>query len=113
MRPKGYHESQIWWCSIGENIGVESDGKGKDFLRPVLIIKKFGYSAFLGVPLTSKAKANKPFYYEISIGKRKSLLMFSQIRTWDSSRLVRKVTDIDGESFLYIKDALYVYLGMK
>ena len=36
---------EIWWCALGVNIGVEVDGKGNDYLRPVLILKK--YNQFL------------------------------------------------------------------
>ena len=31
-------EQEIWWCSIGLNVGTEIYGKGEDFARPVLII---------------------------------------------------------------------------
>ena len=47
-------EGEIWWCKIGENVGTEICGKGKDFLRPVLIINKLSRYNFIGVPLTSK-----------------------------------------------------------
>ena len=36
---KLYHQRQIWWCSLGLNIGSEQDGTGIAFDRPVLIIK--------------------------------------------------------------------------
>ena len=35
-----YKEGDVWWCSVGLNIGTESCGKGGEFRRPVLIIKK-------------------------------------------------------------------------
>ena len=35
-----FKEGDIWWCSIGLNIGDESYGKGRDFRRPILIFKK-------------------------------------------------------------------------
>ena len=28
-------EGDIWWCSCGENVGVEINGKSKLFSRPV------------------------------------------------------------------------------
>ena len=37
LRPLWYKERDIWICNLGENIGFEEDGKGKDFTRPVLI----------------------------------------------------------------------------
>lgn len=47
-------EGEIWWCAIGENIGVEINGKSKTFARPVLILRKLGKYSFMGIPLTSK-----------------------------------------------------------
>lgn len=40
------HAREIWWCSIGINVGDEEDGKNSMFERPVLIIKKFNQQAF-------------------------------------------------------------------
>ena len=36
-----FRQGDIWWCSLGFNIGEEIFGKGKKFTRPVLIFKKF------------------------------------------------------------------------
>ena len=36
-----FHEREIWWCSIGINLGDEQDGKNELYERPVLVIKKF------------------------------------------------------------------------
>lgn len=35
-----FNEREVWWCAIGVNVGYEIDGKGKDFARPVLVLKK-------------------------------------------------------------------------
>ena len=34
-------EGDLWWCAVGENVGIEVSGKSKDFTRPVIILKKF------------------------------------------------------------------------
>ena len=47
-------EGEIWWCSVGENVGVEVNGKQELFLRPVLIMKKLSRFGFMAIPLTSK-----------------------------------------------------------
>ena len=47
-RPTKFRAGQVWRCKIGENIGVEMDGKGDSFLRPVLILKRYGNDALLG-----------------------------------------------------------------
>ena len=47
-------DGEVWWCAIGENVGVEVNGKNAPFSRPVLILKKLSRYSFVGVPLTSK-----------------------------------------------------------
>ncbi len=54
-----FKEGEVWWCSIGINIGVEIYGKGKKFTRPVLIFKKFNEGSFLGIPLTTQIREEK------------------------------------------------------
>ena len=41
------------------NIGYEQDGSGNDFIRPVVIIRKFNNEIFWGVPLTKTRKKIK------------------------------------------------------
>src|SRR3972149_11433241 len=49
-----FQEREIWWCSLGCNIGYEQDGKHELFERPVLIVRKFNADLFWGLPLSSK-----------------------------------------------------------
>jgi mRNA interferase MazF len=35
-----FKERDVFWVSIGENIGYEQNGKGEIFSRPVVIVKK-------------------------------------------------------------------------
>ena len=60
-----YHSRQIRWCRLGVNVGYEQDGTGKDFSRPVLILKGFSRHVCLVVPLTTSVKKNK---YHVFIG---------------------------------------------
>ena len=48
-----FHEREIWWCSIGVNVGFEQHSQTSDFSRPVVIVKKFTRDMFLGIPLTT------------------------------------------------------------
>jgi len=34
-----FHEREIWWCSLGLNIGYEEDGKNDNYTRPILVLK--------------------------------------------------------------------------
>ena len=54
-----FHEREVWWCSLGVNVGFEQDGKGEKFARPVLVFKKFNNECFWALPLTTKIKKNR------------------------------------------------------
>jgi hypothetical protein len=36
-------EREIWWASVGENVGSEINGKSALFSRPVIIYKKLSH----------------------------------------------------------------------
>jgi mRNA interferase MazF len=35
------HPREVWWCSLGLNIGTEIDGKNENFERPVLVMNVY------------------------------------------------------------------------
>ena len=89
-----FHEREIWWTSLGLNIGHEQDGKNINFERPVLIIKKFNNELCWIIPLTSKSKANPLYYFKLENnlkGETDSVAILSQIKLISSKRLLRKV----------------------
>jgi len=104
-----FHEREIWFCSIGVNIGYEQDGKNKHFERPILIIKKFNQRMFWGAPLTSKVKKGK-YYFPIRHRNKEYSIILSQIRLFDSKRLLRKIHSISSDSFCQIKNILKKFL---
>jgi mRNA interferase MazF len=79
-------EREIWWCSIGVNVGDEEDGHNDLYNRPVLVVRKFNRRIFWGLPLTSKIKDN-PFYFPLELKGVKSCAMLSQLRLYDTKRL--------------------------
>src|SRR6185295_15978434 len=85
-----YNQREIWWCSIGVNLGHEEDGKGNVFSRPVLVIRKFNRHVFLGVPLSTRIKDNK-FYLPVYFHNRQQSAMLTQLRLWDVKRLTSKM----------------------
>src|SRR3989344_192482 len=48
-----YHEREVWWCSLGLNVGNEQDGSGSEYRRPVLILKGLSKQTCLMIPLTT------------------------------------------------------------
>jgi len=47
-------EREIWWCSIGINVGDEEDGHNALYNRPVLVVRKFNTRIFWGVAMTTQ-----------------------------------------------------------
>src|SRR5882724_5784065 len=77
-----FHEREIWFSSLGVNIGFEQDGRGQRFLRPVIILKKFNNEVLWAIPLTKNQKKGK-YYFSFSMGKDESVAILSQIRLID------------------------------
>lgn len=90
-----YYEREIWWCSLGVNIGNEQDGVNELFERPVLILKKFNSQILWIIPLTTSDKSSY-FYFK---SKDFSSVILSQIRLISSRRLLRKIGTINYEDF--------------
>ncbi|MDP3962257.1 MAG: type II toxin-antitoxin system PemK/MazF family toxin [bacterium] len=104
-----FHERDVWWCSIGVNIGVESNGKNDFFERPVLILKVFNKDMIWCLSITSTIKAS-PFYYLINFETGPRSVMITQIRTVSSKRFLRKVDSVSDEDFVAIKYAVSAIL---
>lgn len=93
-----FYEREVWWCSLGLNVGVESDGKNDNFERPVLIIKKFNSDMLWAVPLTSKERVGE-HYQKIVHDSGVSWVCLSQVKTISTKRLLRKIGMISESGF--------------
>ncbi len=107
-----YKEGEIWWCSTGENIGTEVNGKGSDFTRPVLIFKKFSSDTFFGLHLSSKEKSGS-WFVQISFKGENQTIILNQGRTYCSTRLKSQMGQVGEYYFKKIKDGFYrLFLDM-
>ncbi len=104
-----FHEREVWWCSVGINVGNEIDGKKNIFGRPVLIIKKFNKTTALIVPLSSSIIKH---YYNFSFSHegRNYSARLSQVRVISTSRLVKIIYTIDRSLFDQIISKIKAYL---
>lgn len=93
-----FHEREIWWCSLGVNVGVETDGKNDNFERPVLVLKKFNKDMVWVVPITSR-KGPAKYYYPIKYGNKDRWVILSQLKTISSKRLIRKIEALPESDF--------------
>ena len=92
------NQREIWWCSIGLNVGSEEDGKNELFERPVLIVDVFNRDMLRIVPLTSKNKIDL-FHVQITYNDRFGSAIISQMKTISSKRLSRKLCRLDTIQF--------------
>lgn len=100
-----FSEREIWWASVGLNIGLEQNGKNCNFERPVLVFKKFAGNIAWIIPITSKTKVG-PYYFPIHFHKKTYFLILSQLRLVSSRRLLRKIRVLSITEFKEVKAKL-------
>ena len=101
-----FHEREVWFSSLGANIGFEQDGRGDKFLRPVIVLKKFNNEVLWCLPLTKTEKKGK-YYFSFPLNDKEiSTAILSQIRLIDSKRLQYKIGDMAKKDFDEIKEKL-------
>ncbi len=99
------NEYQVFWCSLGENVGDEENGKGYIFRRPVLIFKKFNNNLFWGIPMSTKNKDNK-YYVKVLLKGIEQSAMISQLRVLDSKRLDQYIGYVSKADFIKIQNRI-------
>jgi len=110
-KPPLFKEGEVWWCSIGENIGYEISGKSGLFSRPVLVFKKLSANTFLGIPLSSQQRKGS-WYVTITLKGNVSVAVLSQVRVFDYRRFSTKMGHLDGTDFKQVKRGFEkLYLG--
>jgi mRNA-degrading endonuclease toxin of MazEF toxin-antitoxin module len=110
-RPMGYKDRDVWWLSVGHNVGFEENGKGPAFRRPVLVVRGFSKEVFWGVPLTSKIKSGIYYHtFTITGATTQSTALLSQLRTFDTKRMISKVGMVNEADFKEIKKQLRAFI---
>jgi mRNA interferase MazF len=108
-----FNEREIWWCSVGVNVGHEIDGKSRFYNRPVLIVKKFNARLFWGVALSTQIKQDK-HYFLIDFHGKKQSVMLSHLRLYDTKRLhSERMGKLPHKQFEAVKAALRELLKEK
>ena len=93
------HERELWWCTLGMNIGFEQDGSDLEYRRPVLILKGLSMDTCLIIPLTTSNHRHK-MRPEIGLVEDKhACAIISQMKVIDTKRLVRKIGNLDKTIF--------------
>lgn len=98
----------IWWVSLGQNIGVETNGKNENFERPVVVIKIFNNFGMLVAPISGNLKKGKYFIEFINNEGEKNIINMSQIRSISSKRFIRYIGELGIEDFEKVRQ---IYLS--
>jgi mRNA interferase MazF len=95
-------EGDIWWASVGENVGSEINGKSDLFSRPVVIYKKLSHGFYFVVPTTTQSREGTWF---VSFRQKDKMMVacLHQARAIDHRRLSSKLGTIDDEDFQRVK----------
>ncbi len=101
-----FNQRDIVFISLGQNIGNEQYGKGEEFLRPVIVIKKFNQNLFLGIPLSSKEK-NGYFFYNVKFKNKTNTALLLQSRTFDSRRIKYRIATLSHTEFNKVLKRFY------
>lgn len=103
----GFKDRDIFYMKMGKNIGYEQDGKGDNFVRPIVIVKGFNKDIFFGIPLSTKIKEGR-YYYKFQFQKKDELItniaLLSQMRLFSTKRLLNKIGMMSKEDFTKMKN---------
>jgi mRNA interferase MazF len=103
------NEREVWWCTLGVNVGSEQDGSPEFFERPVLVVRKFNKEMVLVVPLTS-APRRTPYHIVVRHAGVEFAAVISQVRLISTKRLARKVYQMDRAIFARVVGRMHEML---
>lgn len=104
--PKPYKVRSIYWCQVGVNIGYEQDGTGKEFGRPVLVLRSINRETCFAVPLTTSAKKDKYRVPVGLVGGKEAQAIISQMRAISTRRLADRIGTLEEGHFENVKTAV-------
>ncbi|MBR2998318.1 type II toxin-antitoxin system PemK/MazF family toxin [Candidatus Saccharibacteria bacterium] len=83
-------DGDVWWAAVGENVGVEIDGKNSRYSRPIVILKKLNNLISIAVPLTTK-EHNGTWYQKFTFQGKTQTAVLSQTRPISTARLYTRI----------------------
>ncbi len=106
QKPPLVSEHDIWWASLGENVGSEINGKSQLFSRPVIILKKLAHGFYFVIPTSTQLKTGT-WFVPFRNGHRDMVASLHQARCLDYRRLSTKLGQLDDSDFQRVKDGFW------
>ena len=101
-----FKQRDIFFINMGQNVGFEQNGKGENFVRPIIILKKITNQMFLGIPLSSQLKKGD-WFFEFEFNTKddvsRNIAIIPQIKMFSSRRLLNKIGVIKTKDFEILK----------
>jgi len=103
-------QREIWWAALGVNIGNETDGKHKNFERPIVVVSVYGTKTVWGVPVTTQKKTNGEFYYQYELDGEIYTASLTDMRSLSFKRLLRKIGRMSQNDFKRLQERLREFI---
>lgn len=100
--PPYVNEGDVWWASLGENVGAEINGKSHLFTRPVIIFKKLAHGFYFVIPTTTQHRKGS-WYVGFPQHSHIVTACLHQARTIDYRRLYSKLSELYDHDFVRVK----------
>lgn len=104
-----FKEGEIWWSSVGMNVGNEIFGKGEDFTRPVLVFKKLSQNSCIVLPVTTQEKIGS-WFTPVTLNGGPRWVMLYQIRMTHVSRFQRRLGQLSPADYSKVRKMLKDFL---
>jgi mRNA interferase MazF len=101
-KPPLVSEGDIWWASLGENIGTEVNGKSAIFSRPVIILKRLSRETYFVIPATTQNHSGS-WYVPYTYDGQRAIACLHQARSIDYRRLFSKLGIVEERAMAQIQ----------
>jgi len=103
-RPPLVSQGDIWWASVGENVGSEVNGKSQLFSRPVIVFKKLAHGFYFVIPTTTQDRRGT-WFVPFRQREQSMVACLHQARAIDHRRLSSKLGTLDDKDFDRVRRA--------
>ena len=104
-------DGEVWWVAVGENVGVEINGKSEYFSRPVLVFRKLSHLGFMGIPLSTQ-EHNGSWYVNFRFQSKMVYAALSQAKVFSTARLYNRLGQVAEDDMEMVKEGFRnLYLG--
>lgn len=102
---------EVWWVAIGENVGVEINGKSEYFSRPVIVFSKLSHLGFMGIPLTTQEHTGS-WYVNFRFQGKDVGAVLSQAKVFSTARLYSRLGQVAEDDMEKVRNGFCnLYLG--